>query len=129
MLELAQRARRDEQPVAVREIAERHAIPAPFLTQILQQLRAAGLVASSRGKQGGFRLARPADRITLADVCDAVLGPAEERDQRPNSTVEARVLRDVWRRAARAQRVVLAKLLLADLADRCLLGDPAMYYI
>jgi Rrf2 family protein len=129
MLELARRAEVGTQPVAVREIAERHAIPAAFLTQILQQLRAAGLVASSRGKQGGFRLARAAERITLADVCGAVVGSADEPAGVDSSTVEARVLNDAWRRAAKAQQNVLAKLVLADLARRCRTSDPAMYDI
>ena len=43
-------------------------IPLPFLLNILAELRTAAIVRSRRGVEGGYRLARPADRITVADV-------------------------------------------------------------
>ncbi len=55
MLELAMR-QDDPAPVAIREIADRHGVPGPFLVQILRTLRAAGWVQSVRGSQGGYRL-------------------------------------------------------------------------
>ncbi len=54
--------------VCVRDIADRHDIPLPFLTQILQQLRSYGLVQSTRGSTGGYRLSRSPDQITMADI-------------------------------------------------------------
>ena len=61
MLQLAQEYAAGE-PVQVRRIAERHGIPATFLVQILHELRRAGLVTSTRGAAGGYRLSRPQRR-------------------------------------------------------------------
>jgi Rrf2 family protein len=61
--------------VTAETIAERHAIPRPFLIKILQQLRTSGLTEAVRGPDGGHRLARPADRISIADVVRAIDGP------------------------------------------------------
>lgn len=49
-------------------IAEGEQIPWLFLRRVMQKLAAAGVLASQRGRRGGFRLARPASRISLADV-------------------------------------------------------------
>ncbi len=64
-----------DEPVGVREIAERQAIPIRYLEQIFQRLRRAGLVNSKRGPGGGFTLARPPDEITLCEIVEAVEGP------------------------------------------------------
>ena len=56
-------------------LAEAQGIPQKFLQNILLELRRAGIVASHRGPDGGHALARPADRITVADVIRAVDGP------------------------------------------------------
>ena len=69
----------------IREIAERHGIPERYLVQILLQLKGAGLVASTRGAAGGYRLARPAASISLSEVLAAVDGPDE-----PSRTVNGR---------------------------------------
>jgi Rrf2 family protein len=53
------------QPVQLRKIADSHAIPSRFLVQILQQLKAAGLVASVRGAAGGYRLTKPPCEMSL----------------------------------------------------------------
>ena len=57
------------------EIEERFSIPSAFLEQILRKLSAAGFVISRRGADGGFRLARPASEIVIADVVRALDGP------------------------------------------------------
>jgi len=66
------------EPVGIRAISERQAIPARYLEQIFQRLRRAGLVSSRRGPGGGYRLARPASEITLREVVEAVDGPLSE---------------------------------------------------
>ena len=53
-------------------MAQREAVSANFLVQILNDLRRAGLIESRRGKSGGYLLARPPDAITLRQVVDAV---------------------------------------------------------
>jgi Rrf2 family protein len=55
-------------------LAEYHGVPGPYLAKSLQALARAGLVASVPGRGGGYRLGRPAERITLLDVVEAVDG-------------------------------------------------------
>lgn len=57
-----------ETVVSIRTIADEQNIPHRFLEHILADLKAAGWVESRRGLAGGYRLARPAERITLAEV-------------------------------------------------------------
>src|SRR5512133_736208 len=64
-----------DRPAAVKEIAERTALPQPYLEQILLALKGAGLVRSKRGVGGGYVLARPADQIRLSEIVSAVDGP------------------------------------------------------
>jgi Rrf2 family protein len=66
------------QAAQAKEIAAREQIPLRFLTQILQDLRKAGLVEARRGPGGGYALARPPEQITLADVLRAVQGALPE---------------------------------------------------
>ncbi len=66
------------EPVQIRVISERQAIPARYLEQIFQRLRRAGLVTSKRGPGGGYTLARLPSEITLRAVVEAVEGPLEE---------------------------------------------------
>ena len=73
MLELAKEYDSGE-PLQLRCIAAEHGIPARFLVQILLQLKGASLVASTRGAAGGYRLARPPQEITLAEVIDVTEG-------------------------------------------------------
>src|SRR5215218_600563 len=62
-------------PVKGEQLATTQSIPLRFLENILLQLRHAGIVESRRGAEGGYRLARPAAEITLADVIRAIDGP------------------------------------------------------
>lgn len=68
-------ARAGEGPQQVSAIAEQENIPRKFLETIMADLRRGGLVTSTRGNAGGYRLARPADLITFADVLRATDGP------------------------------------------------------
>jgi Rrf2 family protein len=56
------------------DIAGRHGIPPNYLIQILLELKARGLVRSVRGKEGGYRLARPPAEITFGDVLRGIHG-------------------------------------------------------
>ncbi len=59
----------------VSKLAESEQLPIKFLEQILQDLKDAGLVMSSRGKFGGYRLAKPTREITIGEVVRLVDGP------------------------------------------------------
>lgn len=119
----------------VSDIATAQSIPPRFLENILLALRRAGLVQSRRGADGGFRLARAPDTITLADVLRAVEGPlANVQGVAPDQVAyegSAAALRDVWVAVRASLRVVLERVTLAqvlsgslppDLAD--LIADP-----
>lgn len=70
MAELAQAA--DGTALALSSIADRQLISLAYLEQIFLKLRRAGLVESARGRTGGYRLARPASEIRIADIMTAV---------------------------------------------------------
>lgn len=61
--------------MSVRDIAERTALPQPYLEQILLALKGAGLVRSKRGVGGGYVLAHSPEEISLGDIVSAVDGP------------------------------------------------------
>jgi Rrf2 family protein len=63
------------QPVFIGDIAESQKIPKKFLEQILLDLKHQGLVASRRGKAGGYGLLRPADTISFGEVLRIIDGP------------------------------------------------------
>jgi Rrf2 family protein len=105
-------------PVKGELIATSQEIPVKFLENILVDLRRAGLVASQRGAEGGYRLSRPATDITVADVIRAVDGPlANIRGIRPEEAEyqgPAESLREVWIAMRAAVRQVLEHVTLAD---------------
>lgn len=111
-------------------IAETHNIPTKFLVGVMTTLRTAGILASMRGRDGGFRLARPATDISVADVMRALEGPlAEVRGERPEETEYAGAalhLRDVWIATRVALRTVLENTSLADIESGNLSTDVAL---
>jgi Rrf2 family protein len=62
-------------PVPMSRIASEAAVPRKFLEIILAELKAADLVVSTRGKQGGFHLARPSHLISFGDIIRVIEGP------------------------------------------------------
>jgi len=104
-------------------------LPVKFVENTLVELRRAGIVASQRGPDGGYRLARPADEIAIADVFRALEGPlAEVRGERPEETVyqgPAAHLQDVWVAVRAALRLVLESVTLADVLAGDLPGPVA----
>jgi Rrf2 family protein len=122
-------------PVAGAALAKEQNLPAKFLEGILAELRRSGIVGSQRGAEGGYRLARPAAQISVADVIRAIDGPlAEIRGERPELTAyegSTRHLQDVWIAVRASLRAVLEKTTLADIATgqlpanvRKLAADP-----
>src|SRR5947209_14248614 len=62
-------------PIKAERLATAQEIPLNFLENILGELRHAGIVRSHRGAEGGFRLAKPADQLTIADIIRAAEWP------------------------------------------------------
>ena len=67
--------RPDAASASAREIAEQYDIPIELMAKVLQRLARRGLVASHQGTRGGYRLARPAAVISVADIIQAIDGP------------------------------------------------------
>jgi Rrf2 family protein len=107
-------------PVKAERIAQSQAIPLKFLESILLDLKHAGLVLSQRGAEGGYRLARPAEEISLADVIRAVEGPLANVRGLPPQELEyegsAARLQEVFIAVRASLRGVLEQVTLADLA-------------
>jgi Rrf2 family protein len=109
-----------EDSLTAEAVAQREQIPVQFLQKIFHELRRARLVSSQRGPDGGHRLARPPDEITVADVIRAVEGPlAEVRGELPESlhyNGSAVPLQEVWIALRTNVRAVLEGVTVADLA-------------
>ena len=63
------------EPMKIAEIAEKEQIPIRFLEVILNQLKGGGFVQSRRGAEGGYRLARAADQLTVGEIMRYIDGP------------------------------------------------------
>lgn len=103
------------------DLAKAQDCPVKFLEGILRQLRQAGIVASMRGAEGGYRLDQPASEITVADVVRALDGPlAAVRGERPEAADykgAAVHLQEVWVAMRASMRAVLEHVTLADIAE------------
>ncbi|MGW0182937.1 RrF2 family transcriptional regulator [Nocardia sp. NPDC003345] len=106
--------------VKAESIADAQRIPPKVLEGVLAELRRTGLVTSRRGPDGGYRLARPAAEISIADIIRAVEGPlASVRGQRPEDVGypgPAEPLQRVWIALRVNLRAVLENVTLADIA-------------
>jgi len=136
VLELA--VRQGDAPVKAEKIAAVQDIPHKFLEGILGDLRRAGIVDSRRGGGGGYRLAREAAAITVADVIRAVDGPiVSVRGERPTGlsyTGSAQPLLPLWIALRANVRKILEGVTLSDLATdalpepvRQLAAEPAAW--
>lgn len=76
---LALAARSDREPFPVREIATTMDIPVGFLPRVMADLARADLVTSTVGRSGGYVLARPAARISLLEIIEAIEGESRRR--------------------------------------------------
>ncbi|RQD67326.1 MAG: Rrf2 family transcriptional regulator [Desulfonatronovibrio sp. MSAO_Bac4] len=75
MLDMAEQ--KGKGPIRIKTIAKRQGISEKYLEKIVRLLRKAGLVDGLRGPGGGYMLAVPPDKITLADILEAVQGKVE----------------------------------------------------
>ncbi len=107
--------------VKAETIAAAQDIPPKILEATAAQLRRAGLLTSRRGPEGGYRLARPAERISIAEVIRAVEGPlASVRGQRPEDVRYSGVaepLQEVWIALRVNIRAVLEEVSIAQIAE------------
>jgi Rrf2 family protein len=111
----------DGRAVTAEALAKSQNLPAKFLESILNDMRRAGLLLSQRGAEGGYRLSRPAESITVAEVIRPLDGPlAEVRGLRPEATKyegSAEHLQDVWVAVRASLRAVLELVTIADIVS------------
>ena len=127
LIELAKR-HREPGPVGLKTIAKAQQVSSQFLVQILSQLKRAGLVKSTRGSCGGYRLALDPSEISLLDVHIAMEGEADPPVD-GTETPTARVLFDTWLSLMEEQRQKLASISLESLASKVESQPEDMYYI
>jgi len=118
-------------PAPIREIADRHQVPARFLVQILLQLKAAGLVASVRGATGGYQLGRPPEKISLGEVMELIEGTSEKESPTAASpdSPAVKALQEVWLQVGQVQQDMLRQITFAQLLEKAKTHDHQMYYI
>lgn len=112
-------ARRDKDGlIRLSEIAAAQHIPKRFLENILNELRRGGFVDSKRGKDGGFKLRRPSDAISVGDVVrfvDESVHPVECADKRRCPLSGKCIFIGLWDEARRVVEEVYDRKMLADL--------------
>lgn len=120
-------AKAEPEAMTTAQIAGSHDLPRKFLEAILLDLKRAGITTSSRGRDGGYRLNRPAGSISLADIIRTIDGPlammpcASVTSYRPCDDcvdVEACRIRKVFARGRDAVAAVFEGTSVADLVDR-----------
>jgi Rrf2 family protein len=103
-------------PLRIRDISESHGIPERYLVQILLHLKGAGLVVSTRGAAGGYRLARHPEAISIREVLAAVDGPDDaSRETAATDRRAAQILNLLWDQVRAAERAVLDRTTVAAL--------------
>ncbi len=118
---MAELARSSGSPVPIGVVAERRGIPVQFLEQLFSTLRRAGLLVSQRGVGGGYRLARPAEQITVLEVVQALDGRLGE---------EGKEAGGIWSDGVESLRSVFGRATIADVARREEAeAGSGMYYI
>jgi Rrf2 family protein len=114
-------------PRTVEQLSEVQRIPNKYLESILGELRRTGLLRSQRGPEGGYRLARPADTISIADVIRALDGElANVRGSRPENLAyvgSATALQEVWIALRASERAILEGVTLAHVVT-CEMPKP-----
>ena len=128
LLELA-RHHNTGQPVSLRQITDHHDLPGQFLVQILSQLKSVGLITSTRGAAGGYRLAKSPGDVSLWDVVSAIDGMPATGTLATDEAPFVRCLQQVWNELSAARQEYLRATSLQDLLDASRSEAGVMYYI
>ena len=110
---------RMNETVMIREIAQAADASPAFVAKIFQLLSAAGLVTSSRGVVGGFRLSRPPEKINLREILEATEGPISVNvcvvDDDACDLTDTCAAHKVWRKVRYSLNKMLEQITLKDL--------------
>jgi len=97
-------------------------IPSPTVSKVLQALLGAGLLESIRGAKGGYRLARPADQITVREIIDCFEGDIAltecNLDESSCDQLSVCATQNSWKRINEAVRGVLDNISLKDMTEK-----------
>jgi FeS assembly SUF system regulator len=118
---LSYMAAREDEVYTTTRLARRSAVPEPTAAKILKLLARGAILASQRGSNGGYELARPAAEITVAEIIVALEGPIALAACVEGSSDHCGVeqlcsMRGNWNRVNRAIRDALEDITLADMA-------------
>jgi Rrf2 family transcriptional regulator, cysteine metabolism repressor len=135
MLELADNYGKEH--ILLKDIARRQEISERYLERIMHTLVSSGLVRSSRGKNGGFSLAKPPEQIRLSDVVQSVEGSVAPvscvDDTKSCGRADRCAAHDVWKRVKNAVLGVLDSITLKDMSElqraKVKKNKNEMYYI
>jgi Rrf2 family protein len=126
----------DNEPVALKDIAERQEISLPYLEHLIKPLSAGGILRSVKGPKGGISLAKAPADIKLSDIIQLLEGstaPVECIDNPKMCTRSGQcVTRDVWQEMNKAMNGVLENITLQTLMERQQskkTTKESMYYI
>ncbi|MFZ4602668.1 MAG: Rrf2 family transcriptional regulator [Caulobacterales bacterium] len=117
--------------IPLQDIAARQEISLSYLEQLFARLRRAGIVAGMRGPGGGYRLARPAADVAIAEVIVAVDEPIKTTRCRDGSLKSCQgkvgrcIAHDLWDELGRQIHVFLAGVSLEDVVARRVIGRAA----
>lgn len=109
-------------PVFLNQIAKTEEISEKYLSQLIIPLRTAGLVTSTRGSRGGYRLNKPAAKVTVGEIFSALEGEVALIDCLKNSAACSRsavcLAREVWQKLNKKILETLNEFTLADLVKK-----------
>lgn len=126
LLVLAREFKEDDSVLRIQEISDKQNIPKRFLEQILNDLKSAGIVESRRGVAGGYRLHRPPEKVTLAEVVRHIEGPlapvscvSEKFYEKCSCPDETRcAIRSIMKETRDAIVGIMERVTLAELSER-----------
>jgi Rrf2 family protein len=111
-----------EEPVQLKDIAQREGISLQYLEHLVTPLISAGIVRSQRGAKGGVMLARPASAINLSEVVNILEGNIDPVECIDNPAVCSRsnccITRDIWDEVKKAIDAVLENITLQNMVER-----------
>ena len=105
----------ENETVSLQSIAERQDISVSYLEQLMAMLKKAGLVTSSRGAYGGYRLGRPAEEISVGGL-EAAVCPGIENDGTCHGS-DVCVAKNVWKRINDSITNAVDTLMLGELIE------------
>ncbi len=120
LIDLAQYG--EQEAVSIQSISARQQISDSYLEQLVRKLKKAGLVTSVRGAQGGYRLARPAEGISVGDVLRALEGSIEavscQEGDNPSCVGEDLcVARYVWQKVNKSIQETVDSIMISQLVE------------